>query len=138
MLYYNPILLLELSREQLIQFAMLVGSDYTTGIQNVGPVTALEILAAFPSQVCCSFLNLLYEINFHMNSILNLQDNILSGLTNFKIWFQNGPKAAPGKTALISKLKKVILSEGFPSIHVINGTKYYSTFINILTNFCLI
>lgn len=44
-------LISELGREQLIQFALLVGSDYTTGIPNVGPVTALEILAAFPSEV---------------------------------------------------------------------------------------
>ncbi|KAJ8964829.1 hypothetical protein NQ314_004637 [Rhamnusium bicolor] len=38
----------KLTREQMILFALLVGSDYTTGIQGVGPVTALEILACFP------------------------------------------------------------------------------------------
>ena len=28
--------------------AMLTGSDYTDGIENVGPVSAMEILAEFP------------------------------------------------------------------------------------------
>lgn len=39
---------LRLSRENMVCFAMLVGSDYTDGIMNVGPVTALEILSEFP------------------------------------------------------------------------------------------
>ncbi|KAI5294953.1 DNA repair protein rad2 [Ascosphaera acerosa] len=36
-----------LTREKLIRFAHLLGSDYTEGIPNVGPVTALEILTEF-------------------------------------------------------------------------------------------
>lgn len=36
-----------MSRENLICLAMLVGSDYTDGVMNVGPVTALEILSEF-------------------------------------------------------------------------------------------
>ncbi|KPI39791.1 DNA repair protein rad13 [Cyphellophora attinorum] len=38
-----------LTREKLIQFAHLLGSDYTEGVPGVGPVTALEILTDFPS-----------------------------------------------------------------------------------------
>ena len=34
-----------LTREKMILLAMLTGSDYTEGIDNVGPVTAMEILA---------------------------------------------------------------------------------------------
>lgn len=41
---------LRLTRENLVCFAMLVGSDYTDGIMNVGPVTALEILSEFPGE----------------------------------------------------------------------------------------
>jgi len=37
--------LTDLDREKLILVAMLSGSDYTTGIEGVGPVTALEIIA---------------------------------------------------------------------------------------------
>lgn len=37
-----------LSREKMILLAELTGSDYTDGVESVGPVTALEILADFP------------------------------------------------------------------------------------------
>ena len=33
-----------LTREKMILIAMLTGSDYTEGVEGVGPVTALEIL----------------------------------------------------------------------------------------------
>ena len=36
-----------LTREKLIRFAHLLGSDYTDGLPSVGPVTALEILSDF-------------------------------------------------------------------------------------------
>ena len=36
-----------LDRRKLIRFAHLLGSDYTEGVQGIGPVTALEILADF-------------------------------------------------------------------------------------------
>jgi DNA excision repair protein ERCC-5 len=38
-----------LSRPQLIQMAMLLGSDYTTGITHIGPVSSLEIVKSWPS-----------------------------------------------------------------------------------------
>ena len=36
-----------LTRQKLIRFAHLLGSDYTEGLPSVGPVTALEILSEF-------------------------------------------------------------------------------------------
>lgn len=44
------ILYLEMNREKLISLALLTGSDYTEGIDNVGPVTAMEILSEFASR----------------------------------------------------------------------------------------
>ncbi|CCG23933.1 Rad2 protein [Candida orthopsilosis Co 90-125] len=38
-----------LSRENLIELAILLGSDYTQGIKGIGPVLAVEILAEFGS-----------------------------------------------------------------------------------------
>ena len=39
-----------LSREKLILLALMTGSDYTDGIETVGPVTGLEILAEFAGE----------------------------------------------------------------------------------------
>lgn len=36
-----------LTREKLIDIAQLLGSDYTTGVPGIGPVTALELLSEF-------------------------------------------------------------------------------------------
>lgn len=41
---------LSLSRDKLIEFAHLLGSDYTEGLPGIGPVTALEIISEFPSE----------------------------------------------------------------------------------------
>lgn len=38
---------LALSRNSFIQLAFLVGSDYTNGIDGIGPVSAIEILSFF-------------------------------------------------------------------------------------------
>lgn len=39
-----------LGREKLVSLALLTGSDYTEGVEGVGPVCALEILAEFPNE----------------------------------------------------------------------------------------
>eukprot|EP00669_Euglena_mutabilis_P004673 TRINITY_DN16020_c0_g1_i1.p1 TRINITY_DN16020_c0_g1~~TRINITY_DN16020_c0_g1_i1.p1 ORF type:complete len:555 (+),score=87.66 TRINITY_DN16020_c0_g1_i1:201-1667(+) len=39
---------LGVDRAALVAMALLLGSDYTEGVANVGPVGALEVLAAFP------------------------------------------------------------------------------------------
>ncbi|EFN84629.1 DNA repair protein complementing XP-G cells [Harpegnathos saltator] len=89
----------KLTRNQLIQLALLVGSDYTTGVAGIGPVTALEILAAFPAE----------------------GDNVLHGLHNFCTWIKKGKIAAPGKTGLRNKLRNVKLDKDFPSQAVVQA-----------------
>ena len=39
-----------LSQQQLILIALLIGSDYTDGIDGIGVVTAMEILRDFPGE----------------------------------------------------------------------------------------
>ncbi|KAK0667198.1 hypothetical protein QBC41DRAFT_374856 [Cercophora samala] len=89
---------LELSREQLIALAQLLGSDYTEGIPGIGPVTAVEILSEFPGR---------------------------EGLSEFKSWWedvQSGkrPKEADASSPFRRKFRKsqatkLFLPLGFPS-----------------------
>lgn len=93
------IFFLELTRQQMIQLALLVGSDYTTGIPGIGPVTALEILAAFPSQ----------------------GDNLLQGLISFYSWMQTDKFMDSTKRALRNKLRNINIDKGFPSQAVVQA-----------------
>ncbi|CAL1527851.1 unnamed protein product, partial [Lymnaea stagnalis] len=87
-----------LNREQLINVALLCGSDYTEGIQGVGPVRALEIMAEFPGDG-------------------------LEGLTLFRKWWDIAKKK--GKLASGNKirehLKDLKLIPGFPSAAVVDA-----------------
>ncbi|XP_034245331.1 DNA repair protein complementing XP-G cells [Thrips palmi] len=95
----------KLSREQLIQLALLVGSDYTTGIQGIGPVTALEIVAAFQSK---------------MES--DPVQNAIKGLSRFRDWLNSGrPHKTHSLGLLDKKLKNVKFAEGFPSQAVVEA-----------------
>lgn len=77
---------------------MLVGSDYTIGLTGVGPVTALEILAAFPPK-----------------------NQLVSGLADFKSWVNKGKLPGPGRTSLRGKLKNLKFSENFPNPQIIQA-----------------
>ncbi|GIY63842.1 DNA repair protein complementing XP-G cells [Caerostris extrusa] len=69
---------------------MLTGSDYTEGIDGVGPVTAMEILSEFPNEG----IEALYE---------------------FKDWWTNANKnARPPTNKVRAKLLKLVLAERFP------------------------
>ena len=85
-----------LSRERLIMLAMLTGSDYTDGIESVGPVTALEIIAEFA---------------------IDGRRHDLQPLSEFKIWWDTHHKnlTLPPGSKLREKLRKLQLPETFPS-----------------------
>ncbi|KAK0061017.1 DNA repair protein complementing XP-G cells [Biomphalaria pfeifferi] len=87
-----------LSREQLINIALLCGSDYTEGLQGVGPVRALEIMAEFPG------------------------DGI-EGLLLFRKWWDKAKKkmTASSESKLRARLKDLKLVPGFPSEAVVNA-----------------
>lgn len=74
---------------------MLVGSDYTVGVQGVGPVTALEILAAFPPA----------------DASVSDHKKLLAGLEKFREWLK-----LPPPTPLARKLKNIELQPGKPFI----------------------
>lgn len=99
-----------LNREKLVLLALLVGSDYTTGLTGVGPVTALEILASFP---------------FNKRQLLSESSKqaqyaqIVKGLQEFKQWVRAGKRT--DNTSLKKKLKNVTVTEDFPSVRVVQA-----------------
>ncbi|CAH2231781.1 jg7193 [Pararge aegeria aegeria] len=99
-----------LSREQLVLLSLLVGSDYTTGVSGVGPVTALEILASFP-------FNKKKLMNEQPNQ--NLYQELVTGLQEFKKWVKAGKRT--DNISLKKKLKNVNLSDDFPSVRVVQA-----------------
>ncbi|KAJ1521062.1 hypothetical protein ONE63_002768 [Megalurothrips usitatus] len=95
----------KLSREQLVQLALLVGSDYTTGIQGIGPVTALEIIAAFRSSMESDPVQI-----------------ALKGLGKFRDWWNSGrPHRSNHMRLLDRKLKNLKFAEGFPNQAVVEA-----------------
>lgn len=99
-----------MSREQLVLLALLVGSDYTTGVTGVGPVTAMEILASFP---------------FNKRQVLSEATNqgryaqIIKGLQDFKLWVKAGKRT--DNISLKKKLRNVSLTDDFPSVRVVQA-----------------
>ncbi|XP_052866228.1 DNA excision repair protein ERCC-5 [Anopheles cruzii] len=101
----------QMDRKKLIQLALLVGSDYTTGIHGIGAVTALEILASFPATP---------EQAGETSEMMSL----LSGLRKFRDWWQHsraGTATSGTRIALKSKLKNIDIGESFPSSGVVEA-----------------
>lgn len=89
-----------LDQKNLIELALLLGSDYTEGIKGIGPVMAVEILAEF------------------------------SNLTNFKNWLDKNSisvvdesELSPLKKSLLNRVKngKLFLPNSFPDTVVFDA-----------------
>uniref|UniRef100_A0A1B0D0C2 DNA repair protein complementing XP-G cells n=1 Tax=Phlebotomus papatasi TaxID=29031 RepID=A0A1B0D0C2_PHLPP len=93
--------LFKVDRNKLIQMAMLVGSDYTIGINGIGAVTALEILAQFPGTES-------YDTDVAR----------LSGLKSFKEWWYGSRHTSSKRSVLKGKLNNIVITDGFPSIQL--------------------
>ncbi|XP_055709950.1 DNA excision repair protein ERCC-5 homolog [Phlebotomus papatasi] len=99
--------LFKVDRNKLIQMAMLVGSDYTIGINGIGAVTALEILAQFPGTES-------YDTDVAR----------LSGLKSFKEWWYGSRHTSSKRSVLKGKLNNIVITDGFPSIQVLQAYLY--------------
>lgn len=107
--------LFQMDQKSLIQLGMLVGSDYTSGIQGIGPVTALEIIAAFTTN----------------DEFTDEAVGVISCLRKFRDWVVNGKTVhSPTLQELKNKLKKVELIEGFPNLEVVKAYLYPEVDLN--------
>lgn len=75
---------LGLNQTMLIQLAYLLGSDYTIGLNGVGPVTAMEILSEFDPQFSDSNPTPSSSLELHHHH----QASKFRGLLNFKDWWK--------------------------------------------------
>lgn len=89
---------LGLDRQKLVAFALLCGSDYTTGVNGVGPVTAMEVISEFKG------------------------DDALELLEEFRTWLEQAKaeKVVPGSKTR-SHLVRLSLEPGFPSDRVVQA-----------------
>ncbi|XP_050426458.1 DNA excision repair protein ERCC-5 [Adelges cooleyi] len=96
-----------LSQNNLIQLAFLVGSDYTRGIDGIGPVTAIEMLSFFESKT----------------KYRNIEDKLLKikEIVNSKSEVYND-------IPFVKKLKSVKIGSDFPNKAVINA--YLNPIVN--------
>lgn len=86
-----------------------MGSDYTTGLTGVGPVTALEILASFPFN----------KKQVQSETTKQAQAaKMVAGLQEFKQWVRAGKRT--DNTTLKKKLRNVSVTDDFPSVRVSN------------------
>ncbi|XP_037041965.1 DNA repair protein complementing XP-G cells homolog [Bradysia coprophila] len=95
-----------LDRHKMIQLSILVGNDYTNGIQGIGAVTAMEILSEFSSKV--------------ESDDASEEVSLLAGLSKFKDWFRND-KTNFTRKSLRSKLKNITISDDFPNRRVVEA-----------------
>ncbi|KAG4066024.1 hypothetical protein HA402_001271 [Bradysia odoriphaga] len=95
-----------LDRHKMIQLSILVGNDYTNGIQGIGAVTAMEILSEFSSKAD--------------SDDASEEMSLLAGLSKFKDWFRNDKTNFTRKT-LRSKLKNITIADDFPNRRVVEA-----------------
>lgn len=93
---------LGLDRRKLIAMALLMGSDYTDGINGIGAVSAVELLAEFKS---------------------GTDDDGVECLHRFRAWWEKTrkQKKAPNETKVKKNLRRVTLHDGFPSSVVVKA-----------------
>ncbi|KAL1923154.1 uncharacterized protein VTP21DRAFT_9530 [Calcarisporiella thermophila] len=93
----NLVNVMQLTRDRLVDLALLLGSDYTDGVTGVGGVTAMEIIQEFPGE---------------------------EGLRRFRRWWEQVVKGekvdveTPTQRRLRRQIQKLELPDAFPDPHV--------------------
>ncbi|KAI9309591.1 hypothetical protein BJ944DRAFT_172698 [Cunninghamella echinulata] len=95
---------MQLDRKKLIQLAYLLGSDYTSGISGIGPVTAMEILSIFQEY------NNEDDVDDGDDG-----DSIEGPLSRFKKWYESGIDDTDFQKKMRNKLKHIDIPDDFPN-----------------------
>jgi len=91
---------LKITREQLIDIAILIGTDYNEGVKGIGPKKALKLIKTYGSlEKIIRALKI--DVDFDINSIRNLYLNP-PAIDNYKIVFRE-PDLNEIKSFLLSK-----------------------------------
>ncbi|OON15420.1 XPG protein [Opisthorchis viverrini] len=116
-----------LNTVNILRLALLCGSDYTPGVHNVGPVTAVEILNEFgeinqnAGNVACTTL-------IGGTETADLAARVVEPLERFTAWYRAASKVAAegdAKSLLTSQVRKKWLKfcppEGFPDPRIVEA-----------------
>lgn len=107
----------QVERGTLIQMAMLVGSDYTTGVPGIGTVTALEILSAFTTRDAGDKSAPPPSVDGNGDSVS--ETSLLESLQRFRDWLRD--RNRPANRPLRNKLRNVALGDDFPRADVVQS-----------------
>ncbi|KAG7666007.1 RAD2 [[Candida] subhashii] len=82
---------LGLSQKNLIELALLLGSDYTEGIKGIGPVLAMEILAEFETleKLKKWFDKHTTSTNIDKSNLTSVQKTLLTRIKNGKLYLSD-------------------------------------------------
>ncbi|KAF5396827.1 hypothetical protein PHET_10422 [Paragonimus heterotremus] len=119
---------LGLDSVHIIRLALLCGSDYTVGIQNVGPVTAVEILSEFTRSG--DDLSCVSEWSSWLHGLEasdELVSDVITPLEQFRSWWLTTTKANPSADPSLKaspvrkKWLKLSPPSGFPDMKVVKA-----------------
>lgn len=98
---------LKLSRDNLICLAMLCGSDYTTGVHGIGPITAVEIISEFQGEALQP-LKLFQEWWLNRHTVRKLDK---SNQTRHKFIKYNLPDTFPSQMVFDAYRKPIVCQQ---------------------------
>ncbi|KAL0089838.1 hypothetical protein F4703DRAFT_1926578 [Phycomyces blakesleeanus] len=96
---------MQLDRRKLIQISFFLGSDYTTGIPGIGPVTALELLAEFSAPIDADYA-------------IDENEPLEAPLERFRDWYRQGNDTTAFQRRFRKKHGELEIPDNFPDSSV--------------------
>ncbi|KAI9032666.1 hypothetical protein CLU79DRAFT_727369 [Phycomyces nitens] len=92
---------MQLDRRKLIQIAFFLGSDYTTGIPGIGPVTAMELLDEF-------------SVSNSTDGLIDENEPLEAPLERFRDWYRQGNDTTTFQRRFRKKHGELEIPDNFP------------------------